>query len=61
MVGQLFLRSYERSDRVYQAMLARGMDGRHATLNPRAMRPRDWIVAAGALTTLALIQAAGRI
>jgi cobalt/nickel transport system permease protein len=61
MVGQLFLRSYERSDRVYQAMLARGMDGRHATLNPHAMRRRDWVAGLGALATLALIQAAGRI
>jgi cobalt/nickel transport system permease protein len=27
MVGSLFLRSYERSERVYSAMLARGFDG----------------------------------
>jgi len=28
MVGSLFLRTYERSERVYMAMLARGYDGR---------------------------------
>jgi cobalt/nickel transport system permease protein len=28
MIGNLFLRSYERSERVYAAMLARGFDGR---------------------------------
>jgi cobalt/nickel transport system permease protein len=27
MVGSLFLRSYERSERVYAAMQARGFDG----------------------------------
>jgi cobalt/nickel transport system permease protein len=27
MVGSLFLRSYERSERIYNAMQARGFDG----------------------------------
>jgi cobalt/nickel transport system permease protein len=27
MVGSLFVRSYERSERIYAAMLARGFDG----------------------------------
>ncbi len=32
MVGSLFIRSYERSERIYAAMLARGFEGRfHAT------------------------------
>jgi cobalt/nickel transport system permease protein len=61
MVGQLFLRSYERSDRVYNAMLARGMDGRHLTLNPHALRAADWLAAAGCAATLAGIQLAGRL
>ena len=30
MAGQLFLRSYERSDRIYNAMLARGYSGSSA-------------------------------
>jgi cobalt/nickel transport system permease protein len=42
MAGQLFLRSYERSDRIYQAMLARGYDGHMRTLNPHTLRARDW-------------------
>jgi cobalt/nickel transport system permease protein len=61
MVGQLFLRSYERSDRVYQAMLARGMDGRHMTLSPHALRVQDWLLAGAAVATLAVIQAVGRL
>lgn len=32
MVGQLFLRSYERADRIYRAMEARGYQGRLLTL-----------------------------
>jgi cobalt/nickel transport system permease protein len=46
MAGQLFLRSYDRSDRVYQAMLARGYRGHFLTLNPHQMRPADWLAAA---------------
>lgn len=33
MIGTLFLRSYERGERVYQAMLARGFDGEMRTLS----------------------------
>jgi cobalt/nickel transport system permease protein len=33
MIGTLFLRSYERGERVYQAMLARGFDGEIRTLD----------------------------
>lgn len=59
MVGQLFLRSYERSDRVYNAMLARGYQGHFFTLNPHVMRRRDWLIAAVAVATLALLQLVG--
>ena len=40
MAGQLFLRSYERSDRIYNAMLARGYTGHLQTLNPHEMQSR---------------------
>jgi cobalt/nickel transport system permease protein len=43
MAGQLFLRSYERSERVYNAMLARGYQGTLLTLNPHMMKNADWI------------------
>jgi cobalt/nickel transport system permease protein len=42
MVGQLFLRSYERSDRVFNAMVARGFQGNFLTYNPHQMRTKDW-------------------
>jgi cobalt/nickel transport system permease protein len=61
MAGQLFLRSYERSDRVYNAMLARGYDGQFLTLNPHVMRPGDWAIGLMALVMLLLIQITGRL
>lgn len=61
MAGQLFVRSFERSERVYQAMLARGYRGHMYTLNPHVMERQDWLLAALALTTLALIQLVGRL
>ncbi len=44
MAGQLFLRSYERSDRIYNAMLARGYQGQLRTLRAHILTRRDWLV-----------------
>jgi cobalt/nickel transport system permease protein len=43
MVGSLFLRSYERSERVYAAMQARGFDGEFRTMAGRPLATADWI------------------
>ena len=43
MVGSLFLRSLERSERVFAAMAARGYDGELRTLESPRMRNTDWI------------------
>ena len=59
MVGQLFLRSYDRSDRVYNAMLARGYRGHFLTLNPHAMQPFDWLAGGIALLILLGFQGVG--
>lgn len=61
MVGQLFLRSYERSERVYNAMLARGYRGQLLTMNPHVMTRRDWLAAAMAVALLAGIQIVARL
>jgi cobalt/nickel transport system permease protein len=47
MVGNLFIRGYERSERVYQAMLARGYDGevRHFRPAPLPAQQRLALVA----------------
>jgi cobalt/nickel transport system permease protein len=41
MVGTLFLRSYERAERVYQAMIARGFDPAARPSNPRPLTAAD--------------------
>lgn len=53
-VGALFLRSYERGERVYAAMLSRGYDGRVPDLAAVGARPR----AAAAQWAAALVPAA---
>lgn len=57
MVGSLFLRSIERSERVYDAMVARGYDGQVRSLVHFHFRPWDGAVllaAAAVLATLVL-------
>ena len=41
MIGTLFIRSYERGERVYAAMLARGFDGQTRTLDSLIFRQAD--------------------
>jgi cobalt/nickel transport system permease protein len=41
MIGTLFIRSYERGERVYAAMAARGFDGRSQTLERLQFRLAD--------------------
>jgi len=59
MAGQLFLRSYERSDRVYNSMLARGYDGHLMTMNPHELRRVDYITIVLALFMILLLQLIG--
>ena len=61
MAGQLFLRSYERSDRVYNAMLARGYSGHFETIHPHELRRRDYFTAALALLAILIFQMVGRL
>ncbi len=61
MAGQLFLRSYERSDRVYSAMLARGYRGELLTLNPHVMKTRDWQALALMVVGLVVVQAVSHV
>lgn len=61
MVGQLLVRSLARSDRVYQAMLARGYRGELLTMNPHVMTSFDWLVLWAALLLLFLLQATAHL
>lgn len=56
MIGGLFLRSYERSERVYEAMLARGYSGEIRMLNPPPLQKRDVLMGAVPVVLLLLIE-----
>lgn len=56
MAGSLFLRSLERSDRIYMAMLARGYDGEIRSMPRAPVRPAEYgILAAGIVILGALL------
>lgn len=61
MAGQLFLRSYERSERIYNAMISRGYAGHIRTLNPHIINHRDWLVLALSVIMIIFIQLVGRL
>jgi energy-coupling factor transporter transmembrane protein EcfT len=61
MAGQLFLRSYERSDASHNAMLARGYTGHFETINPHELRRRDYLTTALALLVILILQLVGRL
>lgn len=56
MVGTLFIRAYERSERIYAAMLARGYDGQPITANqPPLQRTAHLALIGGAIMYVSLI------
>jgi len=57
--GALFVRSYERGERIHQAMLARGFTGSMPDLDDRHATAGDWLaaLAPAALATIALVVA----
>ncbi len=61
MAGQLFLRSYERSDRVYNAMLSRGYKGELMTIHPHHFHASDWLIGVVSLVCLLAMQVVGRM
>jgi cobalt/nickel transport system permease protein len=60
MVGSLFLRTYERSERVYAAMQARGYDGEPRFVWSRAWRLIDVAVTVALVAYLAGVQVYAR-
>jgi len=61
MAGSLLLRSIDRSDRIYNAMLSRGYDGEVRSLPHPAFRATDWAVLAGLIFLFLLILAFGQL
>lgn len=61
MIGSLFLRSMERSERVYQAMLARGYNGRIRRLDPPPLTLRDVVVGTVPVIIMLMIRLLARL
>ena len=57
ILGNLFVRSLDRSDRIYKAMLARGFDGEIRSIGTLHMLARDWILLIVAAVLLAALYA----
>jgi len=60
MVGSLFLRTYERSERVYAAMQARGYDGEPRFLWTRTWRAAELVVVAALVAYLTGVEVYAR-
>jgi cobalt/nickel transport system permease protein len=60
MVGSLFLRTLDRSDRIYVAMQARGYDGTLLSLQRFRWRPTDLMTVAASLAVLIAVVGYGR-
>ncbi len=56
IVAQLFIRSYERSERIYQAMMTRGFTGEIKTLRQFDVTGRDLVHGAGFCLLVVLIR-----
>ncbi|MFO7662213.1 MAG: cobalt ECF transporter T component CbiQ [Chloroflexota bacterium] len=61
MAGQLLVRSLDRSERVYNAMLARGYRGEMLTMSPHMMHPVDWLALVAGFVALLLLQGIARL
>jgi cobalt/nickel transport system permease protein len=61
MVGSLFIRAYERSERVYAAMQSRGFDGTLRRLGGQPFGAAQWAALALAAVTLGAFEVTGHL
>ena len=59
--GALFIRSYERGERVHLAMVSRGWSGRMPVTAPLAAAPREWALALVPAAVAAAVSLAVRV
>jgi cobalt/nickel transport system permease protein len=59
-IGMLFLRSYERAERVYAAMVSRGFTGEALPLTPLRMRGTDAAFLIASVGFFGLLRVGGR-
>ena len=58
VIGMLLVRSYERSQRIYNTMVSRGYNGKIITLRKFKMCSMDWVKAAVIIVTAVLLHIA---
>ncbi len=61
LIGSLFIRSYERSERIYQAMLGRGFSGEIRSYSPRRIPRADYEIGLAFAVALALLVLGGHL
>jgi cobalt/nickel transport system permease protein len=61
MAGNLFLRSFERGDRIYDAMAARGYDGEARGLRQSPVPVSGWLALTGGVLLLLVLFALARV
>ena len=61
MVGSLFLRSYERSERIYAAMQARGFEGEFRHIHSRPLAAAEYAVMGAVVLACLGLTAAGHL
>jgi cobalt/nickel transport system permease protein len=61
MVGSLFLRSYERSERIYAAMQARGFEGTFRHLGMQPIERSAWVLFGLLLAALVAFELAAHL
>lgn len=59
MISSLFLRSFERGERIYHTMCARGFDGTYRTLTEMKIRPAEISISAITIIIIVTIKIAG--
>ena len=61
MAGNLLVRAFERSERIYAAMLARGYDGETRSLPPALIRSAAWLSLVVGLLVFLFLVVLGRL
>ena len=59
--GALFIRSYERGERVHLAMVSRGWSGRMPVTAPLAASPAQWVLALAPAAVAAVVTVGARV
>ncbi len=55
MAGSLLLRAFERSDRIYMAMVSRGYDGEVRNMPLSAIQPAQWAIMVASMSMLGIL------